>query len=459
MYRGRSTFFRHRRLALGLVVSALVAAPAAALTDEEVFRDFRFNLISPGARARGIGGAFVSLADDATAAQSNPAGLSFLRRSEFFAELRMVDNADKSTVINEMLPSGLDTFVASGTSIDDGTNLSFLSGVLARRRWSLGISRQEVINISNSTLSSYAFQFQDTPGVFLVEGTGNIDAQAVNWNLSGGYRITDRFSLGATAAYATLEVNSLVTNTIVDTEGTLTGQVPVLEPALDLQTQIDDTDSDWIFNIGLLYRVQDKWSIGAMYREGPSFSVTETIPSAADANKDGSPDGMDLFAVTERLGTSFVQQFSLPDTFAVGGSVNVTGRLTVSGDVDYIRYSNLLEGYLPGVNAVTGPDAVFTIDDAYAFRAGAEYVFPNRRSKFPPLALRGGLYTEESSTIRAVSTGSETLASEEVFTADDLQEHLTLGMGFAMKRVKLDFAFDFAEIDNEFLLSFIYQGK
>jgi len=86
-----------------LAACLLVVSPAVALTDEEVFRDFRFNLINPGARARGIGGAFVSLADDATAAQSNPAGLSFLSRSEFFAELRAVDNSDRSAVINETL--------------------------------------------------------------------------------------------------------------------------------------------------------------------------------------------------------------------------------------------------------------------------------------------------------------------------------------------------------------------
>ena len=38
-----------------------------------------FNLQNPGARAMGIGGAFISLADDSTAAQANPAGLTQLR--------------------------------------------------------------------------------------------------------------------------------------------------------------------------------------------------------------------------------------------------------------------------------------------------------------------------------------------------------------------------------------------
>ena len=51
-------------LAAGLL---LPAAPAGAVTDEEVFRNFRFNFVNPGGRAVAMGGAFVGIADDATA--------------------------------------------------------------------------------------------------------------------------------------------------------------------------------------------------------------------------------------------------------------------------------------------------------------------------------------------------------------------------------------------------------
>jgi len=433
----------------------IVSLPASALTDEEIFRDFRFNLINPGARARGIAGAFVSLSDDATAAQSNPAGLSFLRRSEFFAELRFVDNGAQSSVNTNTLPTGTETFVATGTSFNDTTNLSFLSGVLARDRWSIGFSRQALLNINNSTLSSFAFRFADSPGSFLVAGDGAIDAQAVNWNVSAGFRITDQFSLGATVAYSTLEVDALVTNTIIDTEGTLTDQQPILEPVMDLQTTINDKDDDFIYSIGLLYRQLDKWSVGAMYRRGPRFTLQQQITTDGD----GNPAGLDVFDVYERLGSSFEDQFNLPDTLAIGGSWNVSGRLTVAVDIDRILYSNLVDGYVSGVNVLTGPDAEFTIDDATDYRGGVEYVFSNQRSKVPPLALRGGVYTEESSTIRATSTGSGSFADESAFREGGRQEHLTLGLGVILKRYQFDMAFDFAERTNEFLLSFIYKGK
>jgi long-subunit fatty acid transport protein len=435
-----------------VILFLILSLPASALTDEEVFRDFRFNLINPGARARGIGGAFLSLADDATAAQANPAGLSFLLRTEYFAELRVYDNAARSSVITETLPTGIDTFVARGTDLDDGASLSFLSAVIAKKDWSIGFSRQELINIQNSTLSSFAFTFEDTPGVFLAAGTGNIDVLTVNWNVSAGYRISDRWSLGATLAYSTLDVDSTVTNTIVDTENALAQQAePVLEPTLDLQTTIKDDDDDVTYSIGMLYRVVDKWSIGAVYRRGPRFSVTEEITSV--------PTGLDVFGVAARLGTDFVDRFSLPDTIGVGGSWNASPRITVATDIEFIEYSNLLDGYVPGVNVLTQPDAEFTVDDATDIRAGLEYVFPNTNKKMPPIALRGGVYIEESSEIRAKSTGTGSFATEEVFRDSGREEHLTLGLGFVMKRYKLDLAADLANSDNEYLISFIYKSK
>ena len=77
-------------LLLSLALALAPPAPALALTDEEIFRDFRFNFINPGGRSLGMGGAFISIADDATAAQANPAGLTNLVHPQFFLELRHV---------------------------------------------------------------------------------------------------------------------------------------------------------------------------------------------------------------------------------------------------------------------------------------------------------------------------------------------------------------------------------
>ena len=85
--------------AAALIVTVLVAllhSPAAPAQETVLALEFDFS--KPGARSLGFGGAFAALADDATAAFANPAGLVQLSRSEVSIEGRnwgstMVRNA------------------------------------------------------------------------------------------------------------------------------------------------------------------------------------------------------------------------------------------------------------------------------------------------------------------------------------------------------------------------------
>ena len=56
------------------------AEPAAAQSSLQV--PIQFDFLNPGARSLALGSAFVGLADDATAAWVNPAGLMELTRRE-----------------------------------------------------------------------------------------------------------------------------------------------------------------------------------------------------------------------------------------------------------------------------------------------------------------------------------------------------------------------------------------
>src|ERR1043166_6853954 len=74
-----------RKLALLL----LIAIPAFAQNvDIEALSGLQFNFGNPGARSLGMGGAFLGLADDASAAEANPAGLTILRKPEISIEIR-----------------------------------------------------------------------------------------------------------------------------------------------------------------------------------------------------------------------------------------------------------------------------------------------------------------------------------------------------------------------------------
>ena len=78
-----------RKISLFLAVCTSLALPLAAQnTDIESLSGLQFNFGNPGARSLGMGGAFLGLADDASAAEANPAGLTILRKPEISLEGR-----------------------------------------------------------------------------------------------------------------------------------------------------------------------------------------------------------------------------------------------------------------------------------------------------------------------------------------------------------------------------------
>ena len=78
-----------RKICFFLAICVAVTAPLAAQnTDIESLAGLQFNFGNPGARSLGMGGAFLGLADDASAAEANPAGLTILRKPEVSIEAR-----------------------------------------------------------------------------------------------------------------------------------------------------------------------------------------------------------------------------------------------------------------------------------------------------------------------------------------------------------------------------------
>lgn len=123
-----------------------------------------FLAIPVGARATSMGGAFVAVANDATAAFWNPAGLS-----------RLSQNSVTATHANWLVE----------------TDLNWLGVVIKFRESALGISINQL---------DYGDEEITTP--FEPNGTGQRwDALDVAFGLSYAMNLTDRFSFGVTAKY------------------------------------------------------------------------------------------------------------------------------------------------------------------------------------------------------------------------------------------------------------------
>ena len=137
---------RELTLAIG---AALLAASGSvlAITDTETNASIPFNLSNPGARSMGMGGAFVGLADDATAAYTNPAGLTQLVTPEISAEGRHTDYSIPHVTGGS---AGVSPFNGSGITTADAdssrSNLSFISFVYPHERWSFAAYRDELVH-------------------------------------------------------------------------------------------------------------------------------------------------------------------------------------------------------------------------------------------------------------------------------------------------------------------------
>jgi hypothetical protein len=110
----------HRLVEVALALSLLLAAGAARGQESlEGPPTLQFSFSNPGARSMGFAGAFVALADDATAAFANPAGLVQLLQPEVSLEAR---NWSYATAFTER---GRIEGAPSGVGIDTRRKLSF----------------------------------------------------------------------------------------------------------------------------------------------------------------------------------------------------------------------------------------------------------------------------------------------------------------------------------------------
>ena len=135
----------------------------------------RFNFVNPGGRALGMGGAFVGIADDATAAAANPAGLTNLVTPELFTEWRHSDVSTSEILGDGFVPTSIGIVPGFSASKADPKNVlhpSFVSFVKPFNNWVLGISRQEVVNADASGRNSIS---QTEGGAATVESLASID--------------------------------------------------------------------------------------------------------------------------------------------------------------------------------------------------------------------------------------------------------------------------------------------
>jgi len=492
-----------------LLLVALFHANAWALTDEEIFRDFRFNFINPGARSLGLGGAFIAAADDATAIQANPAAMHYIFYKEFFVEYR--HSAPETQFFFPDRPSGsldpnnprLPYLDAQAVNDKQDTNTpSFASFAypfrLGNRRATVAGSRQVVLDVrsslqddSSNVGTSLRFSTDQFPvwvnpgntgcGIMGVQQyavcnkvTGDLDTELVNYNIGFSVSITDDFSIGVTATYANLDMTSSVESTSLDPRGALFSTHPRIDTGggnlspIRTRSFIDDSDNAFSWTVGLHWHPDRVFAsgyspirFGLVYRKGADLSVEETV-SEFDATTGRF--------IPER---PFANTLRVPDRYGIGVSYETEKYWTFSVDVERIEYSDLLEGFRSGENFFTSdtlakvldPNAgdlnlEYDVDDATVVHAGVQFKFRSQGSWTH--AVRAGYYNAPDNRIRLtdVDSGDPQLDRlyRDVFRGADSENHYTVGLSIGTPiLLEIQLAGDFADTGDEYVASVIYR--
>lgn len=476
-----------KRWTAALVLMAL-APGARAITDEEVFRTFRFNFVNPGGRAGAMGGAFIGIADDATAAAANPAGLTNLLAPELFTELRLQD--PKATVLSGVVrdPRGGPDPVLTTSSGDPESNAfpSFISFVKPFEHWTFGFSRQEVLN-ARMDASNLFTDAPKVPTTEIVRTTGRLDALVEHYNATAAFTAGEKLGFGVTVTYARIDLESSSANEFNYGSG-LTD---------DYATVVDDADEDFTASAGIIWHPHEKLDVGFTYRRGPRFELTERIvdtrppgnfpsgPLLADflGNRSlrtapGAPYGIAPQTFDDPM--EFANVFKIPDQAGVGIGWQPNDHWTIAADAVWVKFSDLEEGFVGNVNALTFPGdpytcdfsspqpdgtfpcdyqtpyATYRIDDHVVYHAGIEYAW-NIKEKLPFL-VRAGFYTDPNVRLTAdFPAGGVFIADEPTFRRGNATMHYTIGVGFlAQQKLQMDFAADISNVSYEYVTSVIY---
>jgi len=414
----------------------------AAVSGQEAVVPLQFSFSDPGARSMGFGGAFVALADDATAAFSNPAGLTQLLKPEISIEGRRWSYSSPFTEHGrvENLPSGfgIDTTVGlrTATSEDDLTGLSFLSLVYPKENWSLAFFRHEYAN----------FEFlSETQGLFYGGSTccqdrfwdqrSQTDMDILSYGLSAAYRISERFDLGLGVVYYDASFVSDVEVFLWDEDTIPSVFAPnsYLPDRMVFGERIDFDDADWAFTAGFLWRLSESFSVGGVYRQAPEVDVGVTLTAG---------HAIDLGVPPDEVFRQESAKLELPSLYGLGFAYRApNGRLTVTFQWDRVEYSSI-------VDSLKIDDR--TIDDVDELHLGVEYVFLDST---PIIALRFGTWLDPDHQMRATS---DVVLARALLPRGEDEMHYSAGIGVAMQNFQVDVGVDFADRVDTVSLSAIY---
>ena len=392
--RGRGFFQGMGWIFLALAHALILLHGAVPGHAQEIVQQVRItgspNPVGSGARALGMGGAFMAVADDATAASWNPGGLIQLERPE----ISVVGSYART---KEDYSSSSHPEASTHASFDHA-DLNYLSAAfpfqLFGRNMVISLNLQRLYEFEKDLDFSYTNRGHiDAWSRFSLTQDISFDQEGALKTISPAYcvQITPRLSVGATLNFWTDAFFDNGWDESYRAKGS--GDLNVLGSANPFTTsvRIEDTYDDlegFNFHVGFLWDVTPMITVGgvfkspftAEFRHKKRISIAQRYPDLPDA------------------GTQFDSSFSenveidFPMSYGLGVAFRFTDAFTCALDVFRTEWDDFL--YRDGRGRKTSPFdgrpvSLSRVEETHQVRLGAEYLFIFERTVVP---LRFGIF-------------------------------------------------------------------
>jgi long-subunit fatty acid transport protein len=424
--------------------------------------------VGSGARALGMS-AFTAIADDATAASWNPAGLIQLERPEISGVASYLSRSEDFSSAN----SGLDVSPGDMTS----TDLNYVSGVFPFRLFNTNfvtsINLQQVFSFDRQLDFSYVSRSRDVTMEKLPYGMGLktvVDSETmsqIDFDQSGSIyaitpalavQITPRFSLGAAVNFyrnRLAESNAFTETTDVHWQQKTDIRVKILglkgavqpEP-MSLSSEGEQTEVKEFSDVkganvtlGALWNVTGKLTLGLTADLPYTLDLKEKVTLKAKQTRTVDQDGKVTLSRSpyEKIPTvESSVEYDFPLTVGLGAAYRFSDAFSIAADVSWTNWSDFLFRKEDGteVNPINHDTAaedgrLDPVTDTWAARLGAEYLFILKKTVIP---IRAGLFLEQEPGVRN---------ADDIFGA-------SVGTGISIGNVILDVAYQ-ARFGNDVL--------
>ena len=400
-------------LLFGICLALIPLLPASS--NAQVAQEIGFsgspNPVGSGARALGMGGAFIGVADDATAASWNPGGLIQLETPEvsavFAYEYRQ---EERSFSLNPE---------ASGTYSIELADLNYLSAAypftFISRNMIVSLNYQTLYDFNKEIQASYTY-VQPAPGPSGARETSK-ETDGFLKALSPAFaaQLTPQLSTGITLNWFSSDLGCNWKTTYTDRlNGTFAGN-----PYSRVVNYNDEYQFDGLnFNFGMMWNVNAALTLGAVYK----------TPFDADIHY---KEVFQVSGTTQNTPPTVVadedQTMRMPQSYGIGMAYRFTDAFTMDLDVYRTDWQDYIIKQADGreISPITGQDiSISDTQPTHQVRIGGEYLFIKKNSVIP---IRAGLFYDPEPTANS---------------PDDFYG-LSVGSGYAKGRVVFDAAYQF----------------